>query len=86
MFYLESRRSVVSTMRDSTHERLLKVDPRNLLPETELKKVLGKGFGRPEEKRFEKAHRIMIGKIVKVKPNWPPLRHTGLRDLTTGKA
>lgn len=64
-------------MEETTPELLLKVDPRNLLAENELKRLLGKNFGRPESKRLEKSHRTVTGKIVKIKPNWPPLKHTG---------
>lgn len=64
-------------------EALMKIDVRNLSADNELRKLLGKSFGRamdadqrinPANNRF---YRPVRSRLVKANPNWPPLSQIG---------
>ncbi|KAI1730667.1 transcriptional repressor TCF25 domain-containing protein [Ditylenchus destructor] len=60
---------------------LLKIDPRSLNPDNELRKLLGKAFGGAPENQQRvggRVHRSLPGRMVKAKPEWPRLQQLGL--------
>ncbi|KAI1711067.1 transcriptional repressor TCF25 domain-containing protein [Ditylenchus destructor] len=60
---------------------LLKIDPRSLNPDNELRKLLGKAFGGAPENQQRvggRMHRSLPGRMVKAKPEWPRLQQLGL--------
>uniref|UniRef100_A0A915DBJ9 Uncharacterized protein n=1 Tax=Ditylenchus dipsaci TaxID=166011 RepID=A0A915DBJ9_9BILA len=77
----------VSSDSQNNISQLMKIDPRSLNPDNELRKLLGKAFAgntAPDNNNLRIAqagrsvHRVIPGRMVKAKPEWPPIRQLGV--------
>lgn len=75
------RRAVLDTPSADTHyamSQLWKIDPRSLDADSELRRLIGKLGAQAAESNRRDHRRRIVGKIIKVKQEWQPIRQPGI--------